>query len=35
MNKLLEYLKLYKGQIISTASLAPEWIEQARASDRM
>lgn len=32
---LLEFLALYGGKIVSTASLKPEWIEQARASGRM
>jgi hypothetical protein len=32
---LLELLALHGGKIVSTASLTPEWIEQARASGRM
>lgn len=32
---LLELLAIYGGSIVSTASLKPEWIEQARASGRM
>lgn len=32
---LLEYLAMYGGQIISSNDLQPEWIEQARASNRM
>lgn len=32
---LLELLAAHGGSIVSTASLSPEWIEQARASDRM
>jgi hypothetical protein len=33
-NELFEYLKQYGGQIISSNDLSPEWIEQARASNR-
>lgn len=32
---LLEYLAQYGGQIISSNDLHPQWIEQARASNRM
>lgn len=32
---LLEFLAQYGGKIVSTASLMPEWINQARASGRM
>jgi hypothetical protein len=35
MEQLLELLVLHGGKIVSTASLTPEWIEQARASGRM
>ena len=35
MQALLNYLAAYGGQIISSNDLQPEWIEQARASDRM
>lgn len=35
MDNLLELLALHGGKIVSTASLAPEWIEQARASNRI
>lgn len=34
-NKLFDFLAEYGGSIVSTASLSPEWIEQARASGRM
>jgi len=32
---LLDFLEQYGGSIVCTASLQPEWIEQARASGRM
>jgi hypothetical protein len=32
---LLEHLAKYGGHIVSTNSLQPMWIEQARASNRM
>lgn len=32
---LLSYLAQFGGQIISSNDLQPEWIEQARASDRI
>lgn len=32
---LLEMLALYGGHIVSTASLSPMWIDQARESGRM
>ena len=35
MKELLELLKQYKGEIVSTASLSTEFIAQARASGRM
>jgi len=35
MKKLFDYLIEYGGQIISSNDLSPEWINQARASDRM
>lgn len=35
MRDLFEYLIQYGGQIISSNDLSPEWINQARASNRM
>ena len=35
INGLLNLLALYGGKIVSTASLQPIWIEQAKASGRM
>jgi len=37
MNKeeLFELLAQYGGKIVSSNDLSPEWIEQARASNRM
>lgn len=35
MKKLFDYLIQYGGQIISSNDLSPDWINQARASDRM
>lgn len=35
IEKLLAFLAQYGGEIVSTAKLTPEWIEQARASGRL
>lgn len=35
IENLLDFLAKYKGKIVSTASLEPEWIDQARASGRL
>lgn len=35
MKQLFEYLIQYGGQIISSNDLSPDWINQARASNRM
>lgn len=35
INKLLDYLAQWGGEIVSTAKLTPNWIEQARASGRL
>lgn len=35
MKKLFEYLIEHGGSIVSSNDLSPDWINQARASDRM